>query len=85
MYPEGYVRYYNQYGQALNEFGKPGSQADSHFPLNSSQPGENPTGQESPAPEAPEQPDIEPGDISPVELSYVAPLSDCVGISNHLP
>jgi hypothetical protein len=33
QYPSGYVRYSNQYGQPLDAFGKPGSQATTHIPL----------------------------------------------------
>jgi hypothetical protein len=33
QYPNGYVRYYNQHGQPLDVFGKPGSQATTHIPL----------------------------------------------------
>lgn len=33
QYPSGYVRYYNQRGQPLDVFGKPGSQATTHIPL----------------------------------------------------
>ena len=32
-YPSGYVRYYNQHGQPLDVFGKPGSRATTHIPL----------------------------------------------------
>ena len=32
--PEGYVVYYNQYGQPLNVSGKPGSPSETHIPLN---------------------------------------------------
>jgi hypothetical protein len=33
QYPNGYVRYYNQHGQPLDVFGKPGNQATTHIPL----------------------------------------------------
>jgi len=32
-YPSGYARYFNQHGQPLDVFGKPGSQATTHIPL----------------------------------------------------
>lgn len=33
QHPSGYVRYYNQHGQPLDVFGKPGSQGTTHIPL----------------------------------------------------
>jgi len=33
QYPQGYVRYYNQYGQPLDISGKPGNRASTHIPL----------------------------------------------------
>jgi hypothetical protein len=30
QYPQGYVRYYNNYGQPLDPFGKPGESLDSY-------------------------------------------------------
>ena len=32
-YPQGYVRYYNNFGQPLDPFGKPGDRASTHIPL----------------------------------------------------
>ena len=32
-YPQGYVRYYNNFGQPLDPFGKPGDRASRHIPL----------------------------------------------------
>ena len=34
-YPDGYLRYYNAYGQPLDALGNPGSQAATHLPLGS--------------------------------------------------
>lgn len=33
QYPQGYVRYYNDRGQPLDPFGKPGDRASTHIPL----------------------------------------------------
>ena len=33
QYPQGYVRYYNNYGQPLDPFGKPGERASTHISL----------------------------------------------------
>ncbi|MET9210493.1 MULTISPECIES: hypothetical protein [unclassified Nocardia] len=33
-YPDGYVRYYNEHGQPVKLDGKPGSNAETHFPKN---------------------------------------------------
>jgi hypothetical protein len=35
LYPDGYVRFYNRYGQAVDLAGRPGSRATSHIPRNS--------------------------------------------------
>jgi hypothetical protein len=32
MYPRGYVRVHNEYGQPVDVFGKPGSKATTHIP-----------------------------------------------------
>jgi hypothetical protein len=32
-YPNGYIRYYNRFGQPLDIYGKPGDQASTHIPL----------------------------------------------------
>lgn len=32
MYPKGYVRVHNRYGQPVDVFGKPGPRSDTHIP-----------------------------------------------------
>jgi len=32
-YPRGYVVYYNEYGQPLDVFGRPGGRAFTHIPI----------------------------------------------------
>lgn len=35
QYPNGYVRFHNSFGQPIKLDGKPGSKADTHFPIES--------------------------------------------------